>query len=389
MVYKNFRNMIGETNEEKYPPTTNPRDEHEHDFLQEFGRHVHESRNVPTSSQQKSDNLARITGFGIGVGSLYLQEVLGYPFIVLRRQCQVNHGGVKHHILPFSLFTVVNRIHHRQGVSVFWKGWGSHCIVKGVSIATEILTCELLSLPRKEKKNPITTTTTTTTTSTTTSPDDSLPTKYEFLHECVKGVSVLLTLPLQSACFTDSVQSHATDEHRYIVTFFKDAFERLLGWYVSRGHGRLLPFRKLVLPSIAYGLASYVIRYTINSLLMHYNTKRLNIDDKVDEHNMRKIYYAQLMTTWLSTLVTDIVTYPLETVLLRLHLQGTRTIIDDTDNGFSVVPLCTNYDGFSDCVQCIVQVDGVGGLYKGFGALLLQYFVQLVIVKMSKSLYCN
>ena len=89
MVYQNFRNMIGDTNEEKYSPTRNPPEDHEREFLQEFGRHVHESRNVPTSSQQKSDNMARITGFGIGVGSLYLQEVLGYPFIVLRRQCQV------------------------------------------------------------------------------------------------------------------------------------------------------------------------------------------------------------------------------------------------------------------------------------------------------------
>eukprot|EP00493_Phyllostaurus_siculus_P001630 UN01638 len=115
MVYKNFRNMIGETNEEKYPPATNPRDVNEHTFLSEFGRHVHESHNVPVSSQQKSDNLARMAGFGIGVASLYLQEVLGYPFVVLRRQCQVNYGGVKHHLLPFSLFNVVNRIHHRQG----------------------------------------------------------------------------------------------------------------------------------------------------------------------------------------------------------------------------------------------------------------------------------
>jgi len=371
MVYNHFRNMIGETNEEKKSSAyTNSKDLHEQSFLSEFGKHVHESGNIPTSSQQKSDNLARIAGFGIGVGSLYLQEALGYPFLVLRRQCQVNHGGVKYHILPISLFGVIERIHYRQGVSVFWKGWGSNCVVKGVSIITEILTCELLSIPRNKDS---------------TSKLFGFPSG--FVQESVKGLSALFTLPLQSACLTDSVQTLALDQSRHILTFFKDAFERAAGWYVSRGHGRLLPFRKLIIPSIIYGLSNYTIRYIINSVLMHYHSKKHNIDDKVDENNMKKIYYSQLMTTWLSTLITDIVTFPLETVILRLHLQGTRTIIDDTDKGIGVVPLCTNYEGLSDCIESIVRVEGVPGLYKGFGALVLQYFVQFVIVKMSKSLY--
>jgi len=95
------------------------------------------------------------------------------------------------------------------------------------------------------------------------------------------------------------------------------------------------------------------------------------------------------MTTLISTLITDVITYPLETVVLRIHLQGTRTIIDDTDKGIGVVPLCTNYDGMSDCFDSIIRAEGVGGLYKGFGALLVQYVVQFIIVKLSKPLYCD
>jgi len=392
MVFKHSRNMLGDTTavmEEKSSNNSSNNIAHnphsytnvkEQAFLNDFGKHVHQTGGVPTSSQQKTDNLARVAGFGIGVGSLYLQEALGYPFIVLRRQCQVNHGAVKYHILPFSLFKVIGRIHQRQGTSVFWKGWGTNCIVKGVTIVTEVLTAELLNFKRKdnvgEKKDD-------------NSSISNVKKKSNAFQEFVKGLSAMLLLPLQSAALTDSVQSLTLHPVRSIFTFFIDAFERVLGWYTSRGHGRLLPIRQLILPSLCYGLVNYAVKYTINTALMHYNTKRCSLNDRVEERNMRKIYYAQLMTTWLSALITDVITYPLETVLLRIHLQGTRTIIDDMDKGLGVVPLCTNYDGVNDCVMDIVQYEGVGGLYKGFGALLLQYFVQFCIVKLSRSLYCN
>ena len=50
-------------------------------------------------------------------------------------------------------------------------------------------------------------------------------------------------------------------------------------------------------------------------------------------------------------LLADVLLYPLETVLHRLHLQGTRTIIDDLDSGLSVLPITTRYDGVFDCFR--------------------------------------
>ncbi len=75
MVYKHFRNMIGDTtttNEQQMEggddergaggsnsrsrrlKSPSPLDVREKSFLTEFGKHVHKSGNVPTSSQQKS-----------------------------------------------------------------------------------------------------------------------------------------------------------------------------------------------------------------------------------------------------------------------------------------------------------------------------------------------
>ena len=65
----------------------------------------------------------------------------------------------------------------------------------------------------------------------------------------------------------------------------------------------------------------------------------------------------------------------------RLHIQGTRTIIDNLDTGSSVIPILTRYDGFFDCWNTITREEGYWGLYKGFGALVLQYALQLSIIK--------
>lgn len=107
------------------------------------------------------------------------------------------------------------------------------------------------------------------------------------------------------------------------------------------------------------------------------------------------------------SLVADVLLFPFETVLhryfrlqtcltdfvnlrkrffffanlLRLHIQGTRTIIDNLDTGSSVIPILTRYDGFFDCWNTITREEGRWGLYKGFGALILQYALQLSIIK--------
>lgn len=84
--------------------------------------------------------------------------------------------------------------------------------------------------------------------------------------------------------------------------------------------------------------------------------------------------------------VADSLLYPLETVLHRLHLQGTRSIIDNLDSGIEVVPILTRYEGVSDCFSTILQEEGFRGLFKGFGAVLLQYAVHFLIIKFSSKI---
>ena len=83
----------------------------------------------------------------------------------------------------------------------------------------------------------------------------------------------------------------------------------------------------------------------------------------------------------IGSLTADVVLYPFETVLNRLHLQGSRTIIDNLDSGFEVVPVITRYEGFFDCCESIRSEEGFGGFYRGFGALVLQYAIRFAAIK--------
>jgi len=70
--------------------------------------------------------------------------------------------------------------------------------------------------------------------------------------------------------------------------------------------------------------------------------------------------------------------------LYRLHLQGTRTIIDNLDSGYEVIPILTSYEGALDCYTTTLQQEGRAGLYKGFGAVVLQFVAHVAVIKLTK-----
>lgn len=65
-------------------------------------------------------------------------------------------------------------------------------------------------------------------------------------------------------------------------------------------------------------------------------------------------------------------------------MQGTRTIIDSLDSGFEVTPILTSYGGVLDCLRTTIDEEGFSGLYKGFGALILQYGLQMLLIRTVK-----
>lgn len=135
------------------------------------------------------------------------------------------------------------------------------------------------------------------------------------------------------------------------------------------------------------------------------------VETAVDGH------FVELAASLVASLAADVALYPLETALHRLLVQGTRTIVDDTDGGVAslaegmaylvagggvVLPINTQYDGLRDALtgaSAVVLTGGrgapeaagaaVGGacLYRGVGAVLLQYGLQAAALWAARTAY--
>lgn len=52
-----------------------------------------------------------------------------------------------------------------------------------------------------------------------------------------------------------------------------------------------------------------------------------------------------------------------------------------------MIPILTNYESVIDCYNVIVREEGHAGLYKGFGALVMQCLAYTSILKLSKFVF--
>jgi len=155
----------------------------------------------------------------------------------------------------------------------------------------------------------------------------------------------------------------------------------------SSSTSRLLSVWNLALPTAAYSLCHYTISTIIQRgvSLAWRSRKSHQIKDDVTSETDNE--YTELSSYFLGHLVSDVVLYPCETVLNRLHVQGTRTIIDNLDSGYEVTPIITKYEGVMDCFQTIKAEEHASGFFKGIGTLVLQYAIYFAVLKVTRLVF--
>ncbi|CAH0399411.1 unnamed protein product [Chilo suppressalis] len=307
----------------------------------------------------------------ISVASLITENLLSHPFIVLRRQCQVHNSLKNHHIVPYTLLPVVARLHRRQDITTLWKGIGSTCIVKGLNLAVEDVVAKGTGWPKEIEK---------------------CGSVLQFLqHITLKCVSTAIITPFYSASLVETVQSDIASDKPALLDVFREGFLRILEWGTP-SRGRMLPIWAIVIPTVGLGVSKYLAHVILRSVTVKIlRFQQRNKHELSDSYNMNYQRNSQnplidninLKANIFSFITMEILFYPLETIIHRLHIQGTRTIIDNLDTGTSVTPILTGYEGFVDCYHTTIAKEGVAGLYKGFGALVLQLAAHLAIIKLT------
>ncbi|XP_030625246.1 mitochondrial outer membrane protein SLC25A46 [Chanos chanos] len=328
-------------------------------------------------SAPPSEQLNRFAGFGIGLASLFTENVLAHPCIVFRRQCQVNYHARNYHLSPLTAISVMYNITKTQGPKALWKGMGSTFVVQGVTLGTEGIISECTPLPRElsHKWNP----------------------KQVIGHLMLKGLTYVVAMPFYSASLIETVQSEIIRDNPGILDCVKEGVGRVIGMGVPHSK-RLLPLWSLVFPTVLHGVLHYVVSSSVQKLVLFVLRCRNQSKQSASEssslssgqetvQSMLDAYFPELMASFAASLVADVLLFPLETVLHRLHIQGTRTIIDNTDLGFEVLPINTQYEGMRDCISAIRQEEGALGFYKGFGSVLVQYSLHAAVLQITKMIY--
>lgn len=324
----------------------------------------------PGGSGRSGEQLNRFAGFGIGLASLFTENVLAHPCIVLRRQCQVNYHARHYHLTPFTVINIMYSFNKTQGPRALWKGMGSTFIVQGITLGAEGIISEFTPLPREisHKWNP----------------------KQIGEHLLLKSLTYIVAMPFYSASLIETVQSEIIRDGAGILECVKEGIGRAIGLGVPHSK-RLLPLLSLVFPTVLHGVLHYVISSVVQKVVLLI-LKRKAYDGHLAEgaspvQSMLDAYFPELIANFAASLCSDVTLYPLETVLHRLHVQGTRTIIDNTDLGYEVLPINTQYEGVRDCVNTIRQEEGALGFYKGFGAVVVQYTLHAAVLQITKIIY--
>ncbi|KAI5193351.1 mitochondrial outer membrane protein SLC25A46 isoform X2 [Manis pentadactyla] len=319
---------------------------------------------------QSSEQLNRFAGFGIGLASLFTENVLAHPCIVLRRQCQVNYHARHYHLTPFTVINIMYSFNKTQGPRALWKGMGSTFIVQGITLGAEGIISEFTPLPREisHKWN----------------------LKRIGEHLLLKSLTYVVAMPFYSASLIETVQSEIIRDNTGILECVKEGIGRVIGMGVPHSK-RLLPLLSLVFPTVLHGVLHYIISSVIQKfvlLILKRKTYSGHLADSPSPvQSMLDAYFPELIANFAASLCSDVILYPMETVLHRLHIQGTRTIIDNTDLGYEVLPINTQYEGMRDCINTIRQEEGTLGFYKGFGTVIIQYTLHAAVLQITKVIY--
>ncbi|XP_023330136.1 solute carrier family 25 member 46 [Eurytemora carolleeae] len=324
-------------------------------------------------SENSSGESDRYAGFGIGITGLIAENLICHPFIILRRQCQVNVDSGRYHTTPFTLLPVIVNLNRWQGTSALFKGVGSSLTIKGLNLGIEDCVSKFTPWPKEINKH------------------SSLNMIGQ--HLLLKCVSTAIITPFYSASLVETVQSDIASEKPGVLDVFREGIVRLISWSDPRC-GRMLPVWVLIPPQVIHNVLHYIIKTIMERVWLqvmkasHKEFQRLKGAVSRDpDQNLPGITQYQNQAAGLAgQLVADVILFPLETVLHRLHLQGTRSIIDNLDSGKEVIPILTRYEGVGDCFSTILREEGVRGLFKGFGALILQYSVHFLIIKFSSKI---
>ncbi|VDN21764.1 unnamed protein product [Gongylonema pulchrum] len=276
-------------------------------------------------SEQINISLNEFISFFLFQFSLVAKTLIAHPCTVLRRQCQVHQFARTLHLTPFTLIPVVCKVVSNEGFLTLWKGAIGSGVLWGLSTAGEILIADLFGLPR--------------------------------------STAISMT-PFIVSSFVETVRSESgLGEELRVMDVVTNGINRLRFDFIGpKDNSKRFSLVYLSVPTACLFTSHYVVTNAIYDWI--YSLFKRYVDRKpAHEKTIYYRYFPEIFSTFTSHMLADLALYPFETVLHRLYIQGTRTLIDNLDNGVTAISITAKYAGFFDCFRTIIRREGFWALY--------------------------
>lgn len=302
----------------------------------------------------------------VGITDLVAKVLISHPCTVLRRQCQVHQFARSLHLTPFTLIPIVYKIVSCEGLLTLWKGAIGPGVLWGLSVAGEMLLADIFGLPRHYIKYG--------------------SVKKYCHHLLLKALSAACMTPFIVSAFIETVRSESGNCGEFrVMDIITNGISRLrLDFIGPRDNSKRFSLLYLLIPTTCLSMSQYLI--TTNIYEWIYVLARRYVSRKpLHEKTVFDHYFPQIFANLTSQVLADLALYPIETVVHRLYIQGTRTLIDNLDNGVTAISITAKFVGFFDCFKTMVNREGFWSLYAGVGALGLQYILHLCLLRLIRA----
>ena len=299
----------------------------------------------------------------IDAASVFVDHIVCHPFSMLKMLCQVNYSSRWPHVTPFTVFPLVYSQISLHGFGSMWKGLKSSLIYHGLTRVCETAVSGATNYPLEARS--------------------VYSFKQLFQHLFVKVASCIIMTPFYASFVFETVQSYSASDSVGILEGIGEGFKRV--FEVRSSMQRALPVWKLVIPMTLCHVGHYLAYKFIKGALLIYFRHRVEAEKCFNRDKQlplpfkpeMEIIYPQMLSTILAKFMASCLVYPAQTSLNRLCIQGTRCIIDSTDMAGEVLPISTQYRGFTHCIASIARDEGQIGLFRGLGVLVMQCVFQL------------
>lgn len=131
----------------------------------------------------------------------------------------------------------------------------------------------------------------------------------------------------------------------------------------------------VLVPMVALSVAQELLQPVIHHSVKYVQSRWLITYTSSDKDLITTVTSGLWIWYW-SSLLTDLITYPIETVMAQMLTQGLPMLVDNVTDGNKVVFLSSNCMGLTDYFKGMWSTHGLSGLYRGLSSLLLQYGLQ-------------